>query len=181
MKHLKLIYAFALLGCIAACDDDDDKNEDQNELQDADERFVEKAALSNMTEVDFGNLVATNGGSDLVNSYGEQMVTEHNTAQQELKSSLGDADEDVDWPSQLDAKHQQIKQQLMTLSGHAFDSAYMHSQVMDHQVALTLFDNAIDSAKNEQVKSYFNKYRPHIEEHLERADSILTVLLTQGG
>src|SRR5688572_20135843 len=167
MKQFKLIYAFALLGSIAACDDDDDNNSNNNELQQADERFVEKASLSNITEIDFGSMAATNASSEIVMSFGEHMVAEHTTAQEELES-LGEKFEDVDWPSELDPQHQQLKEQLMGLSGFAFDSAYMTSQVMDHEATLTLFDNALDSAENEEVRAYINKYRPHIEEHLER-------------
>jgi putative membrane protein len=173
MKHMGLVYAATLLCSIASCDDDDNSN-DKN-LAKADERFVEKVALGNMTEVDFGSLASTRGESEMVRMFGSHMVTEHNTAQTELRTLSNDFD-NVNWPGQLDPQHQQIRQQLMTLSGYQFDSAYMASQVSDHQMTLTLFENELDSGKDERVRAYANKYKPHIEKHLQKADSIMTVL-----
>lgn len=175
MKKLKFIYAFALLGCIAACDDDDN---DRPDLADIDEEFVEGAALSNLTEVDFGTLATERGDHDLVRKYGDMMISEHTTAQDELRSLANNFD-DVDWPEGLDQQHRQIKEQLMNLSGRAFDSAYMRSQVNDHEKTLSMFDNEINNGRNESVKAYANKYRPHIEMHLHKADSILNVILAQ--
>jgi putative membrane protein len=170
------IFGLVVLACIASCDDDD--NTDNRMLETADKQFVEKTALSNLTEVDFGNVASTRGESEMVRNFGQHMISEHTTAQQELRT-LADEYDDVDWPEQPDAAHQQLKQQLMTMSGRAFDSAYMASQVADHQMTLDIFENEISNGKDSDVRAYANKYMPHIQHHLERADSILNVLISQ--
>ena len=57
-------------------------------------------------------------------------------------------------------------------------SMYMTSQVNDHQATLGIFETEINSGTNQKVKAYAQKYRPHIEHHLEEADSIRTVVMT---
>lgn len=160
---------------MAACDDDDNDKNSRN-LEDADETFVEKAALSNMTEIDFANLALTNAQHDSVRAFAQHMTEEHSTAQNELKT-MADKFEDVDWPTEMDQQHQQLKQQLMSLSGYQFDSAYMQSQVNDHQAALNLFNTEKNNGKNSDVKGYANKYQPHIQDHLDMADSVLNMVL----
>jgi len=174
-KLMRGIYVAVVLMCFTACDDDDD-NDSKEMLAQTDDQFVEKAARGNHTEVDFGRLAVDNAQSELVKSFAQQMVTEHGAAQQELKTLANNFD-DIDWSEQLDASHEQMKQHLMTLSGREFDSAYMTSQVADHQTTVDLFDNEIENGSNPQVKAYANKYHPHIQHHLERADSILNVVL----
>jgi putative membrane protein len=180
MKMKGWIYALALsMLSIASCDDDDDNNDNNinHDVDEADAMFAEKAALSNMTEIEFGNLATAKGTDSLVRAYGQMMVTEHTTALNELED-ISDDYTNIDWPQSLDSTHQQIKQQLISLNGSEFDSVYISSQINDHQTALTLFQNESTSGKNQQLKNYASKYLPHIEEHLDRADSMGTMFET---
>jgi putative membrane protein len=177
MKTRLWIYAamFAATILWSACDDD----EDGRSLNDADETFVEKAALSNMTEIEFGQMAATNGNDQMVRDFGQHMVNAHTTAQNELRNIANDYN-DIDWPEELDQQHQQMRQQLMNMTGYSFDSLYMKSQVMDHEATRTVFETEVNGGTEQSVKSYASKYLPHIEEHLQKADSIQNVLLTTG-
>jgi putative membrane protein len=178
MRTRRWIYAamFASVFAISACDDDDDNERSLNAV---DDNFVEKAALANMTEVDFGQLASTKATNTAVKAFAQHMVSEHTTAQNELRD-IADDYNNIDWPDDLDQQHQQIKQQLMTLTGYAFDSLYMASQVMDHETTRNLFQNEITNGTEQRVKSYASKYLPGIEHHLHQADSIRNVLLTSG-
>lgn len=161
----KLIYAGFLSVCLfTACKDKD------NELNDTDRGFLKEAGHANMAEVDAGQLASERATTDTVRTFGEKMETDHQQAYNELKA-LG-SDVDVSIPDEPDAKHKQIKQQLMELTGRAFDSTYMHLQVEDHQKTITLFENQAKNGKDERVKNYANKYLPHLRMHLQIADSI---------
>lgn len=175
--RMRVMISMLVLGtmCWIGCDDDDDNDNNKRELADADERFVERAALSNLTEIDFGTLAASKGNSQMVRDFGQHMVDEHTLAQNELKALANNYD-DIDWPGEPDPQHKQIKEQLVNLTGESFDSLYMVSQVADHEMTLSIFQSEIDGGKEQSVKDYANKYHPHIQEHLEKADSILTVL-----
>jgi putative membrane protein len=178
MKMRGWMYGVALAAfCFAACDDDDNENE-RMDLEETDDMFVEKTALSNLTEVQFGTLAANEGTDSLVRAYGQMMQTEHTTAQQELQTLANDFN-NVEWPEDMDAAHEQLYQQLSTMEGHAFDSMYIATQVNDHTMTLQVFETEISDGENQRVTSYANKYRPHIEHHLELADSIKAVVIDQ--
>jgi len=98
------------------------------------------------------------------------MMTEHQKAQTDLKNlgtSVGNAVKDT-----IDPAHVALATQLNTLSGRAFDSVYIYSQVADHDVTIANFDNEQRNGRHKDVKSFADNYRPHIEMHRQRADSI---------
>ena len=163
---LSLYLPILLTVIIAACDDDDEKS-----LNSTDKSFVENAALANMTEVDFARIASTKATDSLVKAFANHMIAEHTKAQEELEDIEDDYD-NTNWPESLDEQHQQIRQQLNTLSGYSFDSLYMTSQVMDHEMAVTLFENEANGGTEARVKNYSAKYLPHIQQHLDEATTI---------
>lgn len=175
MESKRWFYAIALAAVVWTACDDDDNDSDRNDFNDADETFVERAAMSNMAEIEMGELALTRGTDSLVVAFAESMVNDHTTAQDEL-ANIADNDDDVDWPANLDQEHQGIWETLSQLEGHRFDSAYIASQVTAHEKAVQLFQNGRDNGRNEDVRNYINKYLPKIEMHLEKADSIESVL-----
>jgi putative membrane protein len=68
---------------------------------------------------------------------------------------------------------------LMTLNGYQLDSAYVQSQVADHQAAVTLFQQAQNNADDNEVRAYASKYLPHIQEHLTDAIALRDSIQTQ--
>jgi putative membrane protein len=166
----KWMMAVAVCGCVVtACD-----KEDENTLNQVDRDYVVLAGHANNAEVLAGQLAASKGQSDLVKQFGQMMVTEHTMAQQDLKaraSALGLA-----VPDTADAAHQALVRRLDTLTGHSFDTAYINSQVTDHTRTLQLFNIEILDGRHEQIRGYATQYRPHIQMHLLKADSIRTVM-----
>ncbi len=176
MKSKRWFYAVALAALVwTACDDDDNGNDNRNDFNDADETFVEDAAMSNLAEIELGELALTKGTDSLVRIFAENMVNDHTIAQDEL-SDIANTDDDVDWPANLDDEHQSIWDALSQLEGYSFDSAYIASQVTAHERAVQLFQRGRDNGRNPVVRNYIDKYLPKIEMHLEMADSIKTVL-----
>ena len=165
-KHM--IAAGCLLTTLtfAACDKDDD----DTELNDTDRTFLMQAGVSNTVEVGAGSLALTKSTHPQVRAFAQSMVAEHTLAQTDLKNVGTTVGQPV--KDSIDPAHQTIMAHLMTLSGRAFDSAYMHTQVADHTLTLSFFDNEQDNGQHRDVRGYADKYRPHIEMHLTRADSI---------
>lgn len=175
MKQWGIYLVIAASMFAAACDDDDDNGNNNDMIAEADKSFTEMAALSNRAEIELGGIAATRGSNDLVREFGQHMVDEHTGAQDELEDIADDYD-NIDWPDGLDQKHQQIRDQLLNLSGYSFDSLYIASQVMDHEKADSLFQAGMQST-NTRIQSYATKYHPHIEMHLVKADSIHNVII----
>jgi putative membrane protein len=172
-QSMKKIICWALAATVvigSACDDDDDRKS----LQQADKDFAMNATMANKAEIELGDLASDNGEMEGVRMFGMQMMEDHQTALDELKAIA--ANYEVTLSETLDAEHQQLKQQLMTMSGHSFDSTYISSQVKDHQKVITMFQNEIANGTNGDLKAYASKYLPHIQAHLAKADSISAVM-----
>ncbi|MGC1240660.1 MAG: DUF4142 domain-containing protein [Chryseosolibacter sp.] len=180
MKTNKWIYAIVLASLVWVACDDDDETLDRPSLNDADETYVEKAARSNMAEIKFGELAATKATDSVVRAYAQEMVTEHTTAQNELEE-IADDFKGVEWPNDLDEGHDEIKNQLDEADGYSFDSLYISTQVMMHEDARAMFATATTGSTEARVKAYASKYLPHIEMHLEKADSIQAAVTANGG
>jgi putative membrane protein len=170
MKTAKLLLSGVLALCItAACNDDDDDN-----MNSMDRTFMEQAAYGNLAEIGAGQLASTKATNASVKMFGQMMVSDHSTAQTELEGLA--SGRGVDLPDQPDPPHQALMQRLMTLQGLAFDTAYMNSQVMDHQNTVALFEQEISNGRDPQIIQYANKYLPHIRMHLQKADSLARAL-----
>ena len=143
---------------------------DTNNITTQDQTFMKQASLSNTVEVNAGNLAATKATNPQVKAYAQSMVSEHTMAQTDLRNlgtTVGTAVTDT-----VDPAHMVIMTQLSGMSGRAFDSAYIYSQVTDHNTTATNFQTEQNSGNRTEVKNYANTYLPHIQMHLTRADSI---------
>jgi putative membrane protein len=162
----KTLFSLLAISAFIACKKD--------KLNDTDRDFAMQAGYSNAAEISAGQLAASKGNSALVRSYGQQMATDHQPALNELVT-IGN-EEGLTVPTTPDPAHQALMQRLMTLSGYDFDTAYMNSQVSDHQMAISLFQNEVNNGRRDRVQNYAADKLPHLNEHLQRADSIRTAL-----
>jgi predicted outer membrane protein len=180
MKKRNWFYALALAVSLTwvACDDDDDDNVLDPELNDSDEEFVEWAAQSNLAEIEMGKIAVSRGISPLVRDFGQQMVDDHTTAQNELRDIDNDF-RDIDWPEGLNSQNENLRSQLENASEETFDSLYMRTKINMHQTAITRYQTASSTASETRVKDYAARHLPTLEEHHERADSIFMAITTE--
>jgi putative membrane protein len=161
--------AFFFVGC-----DKDEETEDGNSVNSTDQQFTLMAGMGNYAEIDLGQLAATKATDQRVRAYGQSMVIEHTPVGVELDSIA--ASLNLTAPDSLDAEHKTLRQTLSTLTGRAFDSTYIASQVNDHQKMIQLFEQEASSGANTRLKNFATKHLPHLRSHLQRADSIRTVI-----
>jgi putative membrane protein len=171
MKKIFFTGSLALV-LLSSCDKNDDNN--NNEINSTDQNFMTQVAIGNKAEIMAGQLAATKGNSAGVRSFGQLMVTEHGQAQSDLQSLATSLSRTL--PDSVDAEHQALMTRLNSLSGYSFDTAYINSQVKDHQKTVTLFQAEIINGNNDIVQNYATKYLPHIQMHLQKADSLSITL-----
>lgn len=167
----KLFLAGTLvLAILSSCKKDDN----ENDANSTDQMFVTQVAIGNKAEIMAGQLAATKGNSAGVREFGQMMVTEHGQAQTDLQnvaSGIG-----VTLPDTVDAEHQALMVRLNSLTGYSFDTAYINSQVKDHQKTLNIFQTEISNGNNTSVRNYASTYLPHIQMHYQKADSLSKAL-----
>ena len=168
LRVMPVAAALALI-TFAACNNDDDNN-DNNAINSTDQAYVTKAALSNTAEISSSKLADSISTDAAIKAFAEKMISDHTHAQDSLKliaSQLG-----LYAPDSLDAEHVQAAAMLKMLTGIAFDSAYIHAQVTDHQSTVALFQSEATSGNNSTVKGFEAQYIDAIQMHLNMADSL---------
>jgi putative membrane protein len=132
-----------------------------------DKMFFTKAAQAGMAEVEMGQLAQSQGSSDAVKTFGQQMVTDHGAANDELKTLA--AQKGVTLPTKVAAADQSLINRLKKAKGMAFDHLYLQEAgVKDHTAAVSLFTKASKS-KDADVKAFADKTLPTIQKHLDMA------------
>ena len=134
--------------------------------------FVQKAAMSDMYEVQAGKLAADKGQSDAVKQFGQQMVDAHSKTTEELTSIVKNKNIKVDLPPKLDAPHQKLIDDLNSVSAQDFDKTYADQQVDAHKEAVDLFKKYASKGDDPDVKQFAEKTLPTIEHHLEDAKKL---------
>lgn len=132
-----------------------------------DRAFALEAALGGMAEVELGNLAKEKAASHDVKQFGDRMVTDHSKANEELKQWA--QQKSIGVPPALDAKHKALRDRLAKLSGDAFDKAYMHEMVTDHQQDVAAFKREATAGKDADFRAWAAKTLPTLQQHLQMA------------
>lgn len=135
-----------------------------------DDTFVKKAAQGGMAEVKLGELAQQKGSNDTVKDFGKKMVEDHSKANEELKSTA--LRDNLSVPGKMDAKDEATYNRLSKLSGAAFDRAYAHDMVQDHQKDVAEFRREANNGKNPDIKNFAAQTLPTLEEHLKLAQQM---------
>jgi putative membrane protein len=134
--------------------------------------FVQKAAMSDMYEVEAGKIASQKGQTAPVKGFGEMMVTAHSKTTEELKGIVASEKITVDLPTKLDSKHQKLIDDLNAASNADFDKTYAKQQVDGHQEAVNLFDSYANKGDNAALKAFAQKTLPVIQQHLDEAKKL---------
>lgn len=135
-----------------------------DELSARDEEFLRNAAQLGLTEVAMGKLAQKRGGSHDVKEHGAMMVSVHSAGNKEL-SALAKA-KGVDLNLKLAGRPKQTISALSESSGSRFDKAYVEVQAKDHRIAIDMFQDAVQEAKDPDVKAFAEKHLPNLQRHL---------------
>jgi putative membrane protein len=131
---------------------------------------------ANQVDIDAGMLAASQASNDAVKAFGKQMVTDHtgvNKQATELVTKLGVKPEDNPTAQALKSGGASNVSHLKTLTGAAFDKAYVEHEVAYHQQVLDALDKTlIPNASNDQLKALLVKVRPAFVAHLEHAKHV---------
>ncbi len=164
-----LAAALALV-MFASCDKNDDDNNNSSTINGMDSSFTTMAAMGNYAEISASKLadsISTDAG---ILEFANKMIADHQKAQDSLQLIAGQLG--LYAPDSLDAEHVMKAAMLRMLSGTAFDSAYIHAQVADHDKTISLLQDEKNNGKNSSLKLYVDTYLPAVEMHSEMADSL---------
>ena len=134
--------------------------------------FVNKAAQTNMFEVQAGQLAEQKDQRQPDQKFAKRMVKDHSKAGDQLKSLVDSGKVEAQLPASLDEAHQQKLDHLQTLSGKQFDKAYDEAQKQGHKDAIATFQNYARDGHNAALKQWAQKTLPTLKEHLSMAKKL---------
>ena len=157
------------VACFCACNNND--NSDTNNIVNStDSSFVLNAGMGNTAEISAANLALSKSTDTAILNFANMMKADHTAAQTSLKNLA--ARYGLTAPDSVDAAHAAEAAKLTLLTGRAFDSAYIHGQVTDHQATIQLFNTEVSNGNNNDLQNFADTTLPKLQMHLDRANSI---------
>ena len=130
-----------------------------------DAQFATTAAKDGAAEVNAGKLAEGKTTNPRVKSFAEMMVTDHTKAGDELAALA--KSKNFTFPNEPDTAAQKKAAMLSSLSGKAFDKAYVAAMVDGHKKAVKLFTDASQNCKDADLKAFAAKTLPTLKMHLD--------------
>jgi putative membrane protein len=137
-------------------------------LSEQDRSFATTAAAAGLSEVQEGQLAASKGNAK-VKDIGNQMVTDHTKANDQL-SSLASS-KGLTLPNRLTEDQAAELSHLQGLSGTTFDTAYLKDQRNAHEKAIKLFETEASSGVDAYLKSFAATTLPTLKMHLKMIEA----------
>ena len=138
-------------------------------LSATDRSFVQNAAAGGLAEVALGQLAQQNASSQQIKAFGQQMITDHGQANQELQQIA--QTENLTLPTAPANKDQAVQKRLSGLKGSAFDAAYTQDMVKDHKQDIAEFQREAQSGQDPVLKAFAQKTLPTLQKHLQMAEA----------
>jgi len=151
----------------------------------SDAQIAAIVVTANQVDIDAGKLAESTSANADVKSFGKMMVTDHtgvNKSATDLAAKLKLTPEDNPTAQSLKKGGEDNVANLKTLSGAAFDKAYVDHEVAYHQQVIDAMDKTlIPNARNAELKALLVKVRPAFVAHLEHAKSLQGTLQKKAG
>lgn len=127
--------------------------------------FVANAAISDMYEIQAGQIAQRKGQSQAVKDFGKMMVTDHTALSNSMKPLIVAAGKTP--PPALDERRKGLIDNLNAASAADFDRVYLDQQEAAHNEALTLMKGCADKGDDAGLKTAAAKAAPKIQAHLD--------------
>jgi putative membrane protein len=146
----------------------------------SDAQIAAIVVTANQVDIDAGKVAEAKSTNADVKAFGKMMVTDHtgvNKSATDLAAKLKLTPEDNPTAQSLKKGGEDNVANLKTLSGAAFDKAYVDHEVAYHQQVIDALDKTlIPNASNAELKALLVKVRPAFVAHLEHAKGLQAAL-----
>ena len=132
--------------------------------------FVTNASISDMYEIQAGQIAQAKGQSKGVKDFGKMMVTDHTAMSNAMKPMVIAAGETA--PTGLDERRKGMIDNLNAAAPADFDKVYLDQQEAAHGEALTLMSGYGDNGDNADLKAGALKAVPKSQAHLDHVKQL---------
>lgn len=161
----------------------------------SDDMVLMRMHRTNQLEIRVGKLAQRNGSSAKVKSFGARLVRDHSASDQKVTAlakklgislamrdgmdssggrwgqERGDSAHGREYGRGQMGEHDNL-QQLATLRGAAFDTAFANAMVEGHQKAISMLEQAQPQVQRDEVRTLIANTLPTLRQHLQTAQSL---------
>jgi len=134
-----------------------------------DTNFAVKAAQGGMAEVKLAAVAMQHSKNATVLAFARKMNADHTAANAKLATIV--KSEGMMPPSDVGPMNKAVMAKLEGLSGAAFDSAYLKSQVTGHQQMLALMQKEASAGSDAKLVAFAKMNVPVVQQHLTMAQN----------
>jgi putative membrane protein len=142
------------------------------ELTTSTKGFVDGAAISDMYEVQAGQIALMRAKSPDVKMFAQKMIDDHTKSTNQLKTILAKASPNFAPPMQLDSRHEGLINDLKGAKDQDFDGRYIAQQINAHDEAVILIRGYANSGDNPDIKTFAMDVLPTVQMHLDMIKEI---------
>ena len=147
-----------------------------------DAQIASIVVTANQVDIDAGKLAESRATNDEVKAFARLMVTDHsavNKSATDLAGKLKVTPQNNPTSESLKSGGDKNLARLRTLTGTAFDKAYVDQEIAYHQQVIDALDKTlIPGAANAELKALLVKVRPAFVAHLEHAKRLQSSMAT---
>lgn len=135
-----------------------------------DQKFVDFAAQTDMTEAHLGQMAQDQASGQNVKDFAQMLVTDHTDDYRKL-SDLG-TKIGATVPKGIDAAHNKMIAPFEKLKGASFDRHFERDMVAGHTKAIAEYKRAASDLDNADLKAYATAALPTLQKHLDAAKDL---------
>lgn len=180
MKNISLlvsIICFLFASCKASKHKDSvDQAEIKNEqrakeyvLDEASAEFLVKITDGRLMGIEEGKTAEIKGTTADIRNYGKLMVKDQKRLVAIIKTLA--VHERIQLPIIISDEKMEGLKELRNKNGEEFDDKFIKMMKIDHERDIRLFSDALN-LKNDEIRNFAFKYRPLIQEHLDKLNAI---------
>jgi putative membrane protein len=143
----------------------------QSPVSAAAKRFVDTAAMTDMFEIQAGQLAQQKSQTPAYKDFAQMTIDDHTKTTGQIKSMLPQLP-GVQPPQQLDATHRAALDKLNGVEGAAFERMYKADQVKGHREAIAMFERYAQRGDNPDLKKWAADTLPTLRQHLQHAQAL---------
>lgn len=133
--------------------------------------FVERAAISDMYEIEAAKIALEKSEADSTREFAQRMLDDHTAASQAMKDAVAASGQAITLPETLDAAHQSRIGILNGLDGDDFDREYLSQQMSAHRDALALLKSYAGNGDVPELRQHAQATIPVVQEHHDWLES----------
>jgi putative membrane protein len=131
-----------------------------------------------MAEIQMAQLALQKSQDQNIRNFAQKMITDH-TASQQMLMPIAQSQE-IGVPTTLTPEHQAMLDHLSTLSGLAFDTAYINGMIQAHGEDLAQLNNQLVNGHSQVINVWVANTRPVVMQHEQIAEQIKAELPRAG-